>query len=147
MSTVFKAMTIAKEAHAGQYDKAGMEYYDHPLRVMKMCKTETEKIVGILHDVVEDSEWTFEMLENAGFSAEIIDALKCLTKESDEDYDHYISRIKTNKLATRVKLNDLRDNMDVNRLNKITDADIERIVKYMRAYKELATHLKSDIET
>ena len=138
MATLERAIEIAKQAHAGQVDKAGADYIGHPLRVMEMGRTEDEKIVGILHDVVEDSDWTFEMLEEEGFSSEIIDALRCVTKLSeDENYDDFIDRVLTNTLAVQVKINDLIDNMDVKRLIKVTDKDIERIHKYMKAYKRL----------
>ena len=86
MATLERAIEIAKKAHEGQIDKAGADYIGHPLRVMEMGRTEDEKIVGVLHDVIEDSDWTFEMLEEEGFAPEIIEALRCLTKLSrDED--------------------------------------------------------------
>lgn len=133
-----RAKAIATSAHEGQADKAGAPYINHPMRVMKMGKTMEEKIAGVLHDVVEDSEWTFEMLEKEGIPKEVIDALKCVTKLSeDEDYDHFIERVKTNPLAVKVKLNDLRDNMDVTRLNELTERDLPRLNKYMKAYRSL----------
>ena len=133
-----RAKAIATSAHEGQVDKAGKPYIEHPLRVMNMGKTVEEKIVGVLHDVVEDSEWTFEMLEKEGMPKEVVDAIKCVTKLSeDEDYDHFISRVKTNPLAVKVKLNDLKDNMDITRLGKVTEKDLPRLNKYIRAYKQL----------
>ena len=88
MSTLAKAIEIAVSAHKGQKDKAGAEYILHPLRVMERGKTDVEKICGVLHDVVEDSSFTFEALENEGFSTEVIDALRYLTKTSEEeDYE------------------------------------------------------------
>lgn len=138
MSTLSRAIEIARQAHAGQVDKGGADYIGHPLRVMEMGKTEEEKIVGVLHDVVEDSDWTFEMLEAEGFSPEIIESLRCVTKLSDdEDYDKFISRIKQNKLAIKVKLCDLVDNLDSSRLENVTEEDVKRSKKYMRAYKLL----------
>lgn len=138
MATLERAIEIAKQAHAGQVDKAGVDYIEHPLRVMEMGKDENEKIVGVLHDVVEDSDWTFEMLEAEGFSSEIIEALRCVTKLSeDEDYDHFINRIKGNRLAIKVKLCDLVDNLDTSRLVNVTDSDIKRIRKYARAYASI----------
>lgn len=133
-----RAKAIATSAHEGQVDKAGKPYIEHPIRVMNMGKTMEEKIVGVLHDVVEDSEWTFEMLEKEGMPKEVVDALKCVTKLSeDEDYDHFIARVKTNPLAVKVKLNDLKDNMDITRLGKVTEKDLPRLNKYIRAYKQL----------
>lgn len=138
MSTLERAIEIATEAHRGQLDKAGCEYITHPLRVMAAGKSLEEKIAGVLHDVVEDSDWTFEMLEAEGFSAEIIAALRCLTKLSaNEPYDKFITRIKDNPLAVAVKLNDLSDNMDIRRLPYLSDKDVKRLKKYLKAYKQL----------
>ena len=108
MSTLERAIEIATAAHRGQLDKAGNDYITHPLRVMAAGKTADEKIVGVLHDVVEDTEWTFEMLAAEGFSAEVLEALRCVTKLSaSEPYDKFIARVKTNPLAVAVKINDL----------------------------------------
>lgn len=138
MSTLERAIEIATEAHRGQFDKAGNDYIGHPLRVMAMGKTTDEKIVGVLHDVVEDTDWTFERLAAEGFSEEVLDALRCVTKLSeDEPYDKFIARVKTNPLAVMVKLNDLSDNMDIRRLPYISDKDVKRLKKYLRAYKRL----------
>ena len=133
-----KAIEIATKAHKGQVDKAGQPYIDHPLRVMNMGGTDDEKIVGVLHDVIEDSHWTFERLAVEGFSAEIVEALRCVTKLSDnEPYDKFIERVKTNPLAVKVKINDLTDNMDVRRLAYISEKDVKRLRKYLKAYKQL----------
>lgn len=138
-----RAIDIAKEAHKGQVDKAGYEYIDHPLRVMVAVHSASEKIVGVLHDVIEDTDWTFERLEAEGFTTEIIEALKCVTKLSeDEPYDAFIERVKTNPLAVAVKIKDLADNMDIRRLNELTEKDFKRLQKYHRAYKELIKHRK-----
>lgn len=138
MSTLQRAIEIATEAHKGQFDKAGKEYIGHPLRVMEMGKSEEEKIIGVLHDVVEDSDWTFEALAAEGFSEEVIAALKCVTKLSEnENYDDFIERVKKNPLAVAVKINDLTDNMDIRRLPYLSDKDIKRLKKYLKAYKKL----------
>ena len=138
MSTLQRAIEIAIEAHSGQFDKSGKEYIGHPLRVMEMGKTENEKIVGVLHDVIEDSDWTFEALEAEGFSQEIIGALRCVTKISEnENYDDFIERVKKNQLAVAVKINDLTDNMDIRRLPYLSDKDVKRLKKYLKAYKKL----------
>ena len=133
-----RAKAIATSVHEGQVDKAGKPYIEHPMRVMNMGKTVEEKIAGVLHDVVEDSDWTFEMLEKEGIPKDVMDALKCVTKLSeDEDYDHFIERVKTNPLAVKVKLNDLKDNMDITRLGEVTEKDLARLNKYIRAYRQL----------
>lgn len=138
MSTLERAIEIATEAHRGQLDKAGNDYIGHPLRVMEAGRTAEERIVGVLHDVVEDSDWTLERLAAEGFSAEVIEALRCVTKLSkDEPYDKFIARVKTNPLAVTVKLNDLSDNMDIRRLPYLSDKDVKRLKKYLKAYKQL----------
>ena len=138
MSTLERAIKIAKQAHQGQFDKAGRDYIGHPLRVMEMGKTEEEKIVGVLHDVIEDTDWTFEKLAEEGFSDEVIAALRCVTKISEnENYDDFIDRVKKNPLAVAVKINDLTDNMDIRRLPYLSDKDVKRLKKYLKAYKRL----------
>ena len=138
MSTLQRALEIATQAHQGQFDKAGRDYIGHPLRVMEMGKTEEEKIVGVLHDVIEDTDWTFEKLAEEGFSDEVIAALRCVTKISEnENYDDFIDRVKKNPLAVAVKINDLTDNMDIRRLPYLSDKDVKRLKKYLKAYKRL----------
>ncbi len=138
MGDLNRAVEIATRAHEGQTDKVGRPYIGHPLRVMAMGETEEERIVGVLHDVVEDTPWTLEQLAAEGFSAEIVEALRCVTKISDDEpYDDFIARIKPNPLAVRVKLNDLTDNMDIRRLPALTERDVERLRKYLRAYRQL----------
>ncbi len=137
MSTLERAIEIATEAHRGQRDKAGNDYIGHPLRVMAAGKTTEEKIVGVLHDVVEDSNWTFNLLAIERFSPTIIEALRCLTHDPRESYDRYIARVKGNPLAAAVKLNDLTDNMDIRRLPYLSDKDVKRLKRYLRAYKQL----------
>lgn len=132
-----KAIAIAYEAHNGQVDRYQAPYILHVMRVMMRGKNEEEKICGVLHDVVEDTQWTFDDLRKEGFSDYFIDALRCLTKGEKEDYEHYISRVKTNKLAIAVKINDLEDNMDVRRMPVMEDKDVARFNKYLKAYKEL----------
>lgn len=138
MSTLEKAIEIAVKAHKGQKDKNGAPYLLHLIRVMQNGKNEIEKICGVLHDLVEDTNWTFKDLEKEGFSKEIIEVLKLVTKESGkEDYDKFIQRVIKNKTALSVKLNDLRDNMDITRINKLTDSDLKRLNKYLKAYRQL----------
>lgn len=131
------AVFIAINAHNKQLDRNGQPYICHPFRVMEAGQTIEEKIVGVLHDVIEDTPLTLTDLSAKGFSEEIIDAVHALSKLEQESYDHYIGRIKRNNLAVRVKLNDLTDNMDLRRLNELSDNDIERIRKYLKAYNEL----------
>lgn len=136
-----KAVAIAAEAHRNQFDKNGHSYLLHIFRVMNMGKTPDEKICGVLHDLVEDTDWTFEKLKEEGFPSHIIEALKCLTKTSEEeDYDEFTSRVMRNPLALSVKLNDLSDNMDIRRLNALGEKEVKRLNKYLGAYKKLVTY-------
>lgn len=112
-----KALNIAYSAHQGQIDKGGIPYIQHPIRVALNCLTDDEKIVALLHDVIEDTSVTVEELINEGFNQNIIDAIISLTKKNGEDYMTFIRRVSSNELATLVKIQDLKDNMDLRRLN------------------------------
>ena len=133
-----KAIGIATEAHRGQTDRYGAPYILHPLRVMHRVNNEKEKIVAILHDVVEDTDWTFAALKKEGFSKDIIAALDCVTKREGEPYEKFVKRSGSNPLALRVKLADLEDNMDIRRMPKIDADALERLRKYHRAWHYLA---------
>jgi (p)ppGpp synthase/HD superfamily hydrolase len=138
MATIERALEIAITAHKGQKDKSGADYIFHAIRVMQKGETEIEKICGVLQDVIEDSNWTFEDLINEGFSEEVISVIRCLTKKSEtEDYDIFIERVKTNPTAIKVKLNDLSDNMDITRLKELSEKDLKRLNKYLKVYREL----------
>ena len=133
-----RAIQIAVEAHAGVKDKGGKAYILHPISVMMRCETDDEKTVAILHDVVEDTDWTFEALREEGFTEKIIEALKTVTKHSeDEDYDEFIQRSLKNEIGSKVKIADLRENLDVTRIGELNEKDVERINKYKRALKTL----------
>ena len=133
-----RAIQIAVEAHAGVKDKGGKAYILHPISVMMRCETDEEKIVAILHDVIEDTDWTFKALREEGFADTIIEALKTVTKQSeDEDYDQFIQRSLKNEIGRKVKIADLRENLDVTRISELTDKDIKRINKYKRALSVL----------
>ncbi|MGD2171372.1 MAG: GTP pyrophosphokinase [Gammaproteobacteria bacterium] len=134
-----RAIEIAVGAHKGAKDKAGAPYILHPLRMMFSVSTDEEKIVAVLHDVVEDSvDWDFDQLEKEGFSNTVIDALKSVTKVTeDEDYDSFIERASGNPIGRRVKIADLKDNLDVNRIRELTERDMRRINKYKKALARL----------
>jgi len=137
------AINLALKAHEGQVDKSGMPYAGHVMRVMAAGRTIDEKIVGVLHDVVEDTGWTFDALLAEGFPPHIVDALRCVTKLSDDEpYDHFIERVKTNHLAVAVKINDLTDNMDIRRYEELSERDVKRLQKYLKAYRELTNRQK-----
>jgi (p)ppGpp synthase/HD superfamily hydrolase len=135
-----RAIQIAIEAHAGQTDKAGEPYILHPLRVMFSLDAIDHKIVGVLHDVVEDCKdkgWTFERLEKEGFSPRIIDAIRAISKLDGEEIDDYLKRVESNRIALAVKLKDLKDNMDMTRISDPTDKDLERIKRYTYTLQRL----------
>ena len=132
-----RAIELAKQHHEGQTDKAGKPYIEHPLRVMNQVESEEEKIVAVLHDIVEDTDISLNDLRNEGFSEEVVSAVECLTKQDGENYDSYIERISFNKLAVKIKLADLEDNRDLTRLPQVTDKDLERLEKYDKALEKL----------
>ena len=138
MSTLERAIAIAANAHAGQTDKAGVAYILHPLRVMLMLETEAERIVGVLHDVVEDTAVTYEDLRIAGFTEEILAALDSVTRRDDEDYEAFVLRAGQNPIGRRVKLADLKDNSDLSRIPSPTEKDYARLEKYRRAIATLS---------
>ncbi len=135
-----KAVQIAVNAHSGQVDKAGKPYILHLLRVMLKGTSDDEMICGVLHDLIEDTNFTLEYLENEGFSPTIIKALDALAKRPNETYHDFIRRVTQSQLAVRVKINDLEDNMDVSRLTTVTQEDIERVNKYRESYYFLKAH-------
>ena len=132
-----RAIELAKQHHEGQTDKAGKPYIEHPLRVMNQVESEEEKIVAVLHDIVEDTDISLDDLRSEGFSEEVVSAVECLTKQDGENYDSYIERISFNPLAVKIKLADLEDNRDLTRLPEVTDKDLERIEKYDKALEKL----------
>jgi (p)ppGpp synthase/HD superfamily hydrolase len=135
--TLEDAIALAVEAHRGQRDKAGQTYLLHPLRVMMRLEGETERMVAVLHDVVEDSAYTMERLRGLGYPEEVLGALDCLTKREGETYEAFIERVLPHPLARRVKLADLEDNMDVRRLPAVTAKDAERLARYRAAWSRL----------
>lgn len=129
------AMRISVDVHAGQKDRYGEIYIFHPMRVMMKLYTVDDKCVAILHDVVEDSDWTVEDLSREGFPQNIIEAIDAVSKREDEPYMEYIHRLASNEMAMRVKLADLEDNMDLRRVNDtIKKADLQRFQRYREAY-------------
>jgi hypothetical protein len=138
MSTLERAIVIATEGHSGVKDKGGEPYILHPLRLMLSLPSPEERIVAVLHDVVEDCrEWTLERLGAEGFSDRVIAALDSVTKREGEDYSAFIVRAAADPIGRRVKLADLRDNSDISRIPAPTENDHERIEKYRQAIKLL----------
>ncbi len=138
-----KAIQIALTAHRGQIDRGGELYILHPIRVMIAQKTTTEKICAILHDVVEDTDVTLDYLSREGFTHEMLVAIEALTKLDGEEYEDYIGRITLNRVAMKVKLADLKDNMDLSRIKHSDPADYLRQIKYEKAKKKILDILQN----
>lgn len=132
-----KALKIATDAHINQVDKAGSPYIFHPIRVSNRCSTDDERIVALLHDTIEDTEVTPEYLLTEGFPRNIVYAILSVTRNEGESYEDFIKRSRLNPIGRKVKLHDLEDNMDITRLNELTGKDIDRLNKYIKAYKYL----------
>lgn len=128
--TLEDAIRLAADAHRGQLDKCGQPYILHPLRVMLRLESETERIVGVLHDVIEDTRYTPDDLRRMGYSEETLAALDGVTKREGEAYEDFVLRSKANPIARRVKLADLEDNMDPRRTPGNTPKDLERLARY-----------------
>ncbi|MBQ6038168.1 MAG: DUF469 family protein [Bacteroidaceae bacterium] len=125
------------EKHCGQVDKSGKPYYGHLIRVSQDVFTGKRKIVALLHDIVEDTDVTPEFLLQQGFPQEIVDAVVAISRKEDETYEDFIDRVAQNKLATEVKLSDLEDNMNIFRLQEITEEDRLRLNRYLKAHRKL----------
>lgn len=134
-----RAIEIAVTAHAGQVDKGGRPYILHPLWVMDKVRHlgDNYMIVAVLHDVVEDTDWTIMQLSEEGFDVKVIRALSLLTHDTDIPYDDYIKAIAMNPIARAVKLRDLEHNTKVTRLKGLRKKDFDRLEKYHRAYTYL----------
>ena len=131
------ALSIALEAHTGQRDKAGQVYVLHPLRLMMKMASEPAMATAVLHDVVEDSEWTLDRLREAGIPADIVEAVGLLTHKPGQTYEEFVETLAGNPLARGVKLADLEDNLDTLRLESLGPKDLERIAKYHKARRRL----------
>lgn len=131
------ALRIAFQAHREQKDKSGREYVMHPIRVAERCKDPRAKIVALLHDTIEDTEMTVDYLREQGFPDEIISGVLSVTKHEGETYDDFVCRTAENAIGREVKIADLEDNMDIRRLKIITEDDVARLQKYLRAWQYL----------
>jgi (p)ppGpp synthase/HD superfamily hydrolase len=141
---VARARAIAEAAHAGQVDKAGAPYFAHPARVAAALSDGLARCAAYLHDVIEDCPgWTLARLAEEGMPAEVIAAVDALTKRANEDGEAYLARVLANPLAVRVKIADLRDNMDLSRIARPTRRDFQRLEKYQRMLPRLEAALKS----
>jgi (p)ppGpp synthase/HD superfamily hydrolase len=133
-----EAIRIALEAHRGQKDRAGAPYVLHPLRVMLRLRTDAERMAAVLHDVVEDTAWTLDDLRARGFPDEVLEAVDRLTHRPGEAYDAAVERAAAHPVARRVKLADLEDNLDLRRLDGVAAGDLDRLGRYLRAWRRLS---------
>lgn len=134
MATLDKAILIAVQAHQGQKDRYGANYILHPLRVMFKVDSEEEKIIAILHDVIEKTDWTLNKLYEQGFSDKIVEAVNLLTRRENQDYMDYIEKLKGNQITRKVKLADIEDNMNPQRINQLSDKNFEKLARLHKAW-------------
>ena len=132
-----KALKLCFEAHKEQIDKSGMPYVFHPFHLAEQMQDEESTIVALLHDVVEDTDYTLDDLSKMGFDDSVLTAINLMTHEDGVPYMDYVEQIKTNPIAKTVKLADLRHNSDMTRLEVVTPRDQERAEKYLAAIKLL----------
>jgi len=132
-----KALSLCFEAHKNQLDKSGMPYVFHPFHLAEQMETEETVVVALLHDLVEDTDYTIDDLKAMGFPQNVTDAIALMTHAPEVDYMDYVAGIKTNPIAKTVKLADLRHNSDTARLDKVTEKDLKRAKKYAEAIKFL----------
>ena len=130
-------MKLCYEAHHGQEDKGGMPYVFHPYHVAEQMTDEDCAVVALLHDVVEDTDYTIDQIRGMGFGDDVVEALECLTHREGEDYMDYIRKIRLNPIAKKVKLADLEHNSDTARLFPPAGEDYKRVEKYNEARKIL----------
>jgi len=135
------ALKLCFEAHKDQVDKSGMPYVFHPFHLAEQMNDEDTTIVALLHDVVEDTEYTIEDLREKGFGEKVIEAIRLMTHDSSVPYMEYVAQIKTNPIAKAVKLADLKHNSDTTRLETITPKDEKRAEKYREAIKLLTDEI------
>ena len=131
------ALKLCFEAHKDQTDKSGMPYVFHPFHLAEQMKDEDTTVVALLHDVIEDTDYTVDDLYDMGFSERVISAIELMTHDDEVPYMEYVAEIKKNPIAREVKLADLRHNSDVTRLDVITPWDEKRAKKYAEAIKLL----------
>ena len=137
MSNLEKAILFATKGHMNQKDKAGMPYILHPLKMMLKMDSEEEMITAVLHDLIEDTNYTIKDLRDAGFSANVLQAVDCLSHKEGISYDDYINRIKGNPISRKVKIADFEDNMDIRRIGDMNKIDSEKLKKYRWFWGEL----------
>ncbi len=132
-----KALKLCFEAHKEQTDKSGLPYVHHPFHLAEQMNDEETTIVALLHDVIEDTDYTADDLRRFGFCESVVSAIELMTHESGVEYMDYVRKIKDNPIARTVKLADLRHNSDITRLDTVTECDKARVKKYLDAIRIL----------
>ena len=128
-----QAMKLCFDAHKDQKDKSGLPYVFHPFHLAEQMQDEVTTVVALLHDVVEDSNYTFADLEKMGYPPVVLEALRLLTHDDSVPYLDYVREVKKNPVAATVKLADLRHNSDLSRLDTVTEQALARREKYLQA--------------
>ena len=131
------ALRLCFEAHRDQEDKSGMPYVFHPFHLAEQMTDEDTTVVALLHDVIEDTDYTTDDLRRLGFSERVVDAVALMTHEEGVPYMDYVAKIKENPIARAVKLADLKHNSDMSRLDEITPYALKRAEKYAAAIRLL----------
>ncbi|MBR0135975.1 MAG: GTP pyrophosphokinase [Clostridia bacterium] len=132
-----KALKFCFEAHKDQQDKSGLPYVFHPFHLAEQMDTEETVCVALLHDVVEDTDYTLEDLIAMGFPKPVTDALALMTHDENVPYLDYVAKLKDNPVARQVKLADLKHNSDLTRLDSVDEKALERVEKYRKAMELL----------
>lgn len=132
-----QAMKLCFEAHKDQVDKSGLPYVFHPFHLAEQMNDEDTTVVALLHDVIEDTDYTIEDIRSMGFSNNVINALILMTHDKAIPYMDYVAKIKKDPIARQVKLADLRHNSDLTRLDSFGEKDLNRVKKYKAAMELL----------
>lgn len=143
-----KMLVLATNRHAGQFDRGGNPYILHPLKVMYYLKSNDEELqcIALAHDLIEDTDTTYTELYEMGFTNRIVEGIRALTKVPGETHDQYKSRVKANKDAVLVKMQDLRHNTDIRRLKGVTEKDMARLARYNQFFLELQIMTRAEAE-
>lgn len=139
MSKLEEAIELAKSYHDGQFDKGGTPYIHHLISVMEAVKLEKEKIVAIMHDILEDTSCSLSLIQEK-FGDEIAQAVLSMTRGKNETYDSYIKRVSENEISRVVKIADIKNNMDLSRIPNLTKEDYTRLEKYEKTLLKLERH-------
>lgn len=138
-------IVIAANAHNGQFDRGGKPYFLHVMQVMHLLQTDDEELncMAVGHDVIEDTDTTYQDLRDAGMTERVIEGIKTLTKVKGQTYEEYCEGLFKNRDAMMVKKCDLRHNSDIRRIKEISQKDVDRTVKYRKLYTEIENRLRA----